>query len=119
MGFFSDVLGGLKAGANYGKAAKIAQNIFGRNLSLSERDLIQKYCQAMNFRADLDPNEIALDFFAFLLTDEPHPSNMIPPALNQSKKNALKQAIIDGIKRNAIAIQDDDKQSLIKWIEGM
>lgn len=119
MGFLSDIMGGLQVGANYGRAAKIVQSVFGRNLNSSERDLMQRYCQSMSYRADLDPNEIALDFFAFLLTKEEHPSRMLPPPLADTQRHALKQVIIHGIRRGALTIQGDDKESLAKWIEEM
>ena len=119
MGFFSDIVGGLKMGANYGRAAKIVQNVFGRNLSPAERELMQTYCQSMAFQADLDPNEIALDFFAFLLTKEEHPSRMLPPQLSESKRSELKRVIIDGVRSGALTLQGYDKQFLESWIAEM
>ena len=119
MGFLNNIIGGLKVGANYGQSAKIVQSVFGRNLNASERDLMQNYCQSMNFMSDMDPNEIALDFFAFLLTNEEHPSRILPPPINASQRHALKQVIIHGIKRGDLLIQGADKESLVRWIDEM
>ena len=119
MGFFKDIVSGLKVGANHGRSAQIVQSVFGRNLNSSERDLMQNYCQSMKFDSDMDPNEIALDFLAFLLTKEEHPSMMFPPPLSESQRNALKQVIIHGIKRGALIIRGYDKEYLEKWIEEM
>lgn len=101
-GFFSRFRAAIAQGHRAGRIVITLQRVVGRNMSSGEKDAFKAFFDAAAYSDHIPDEEIIMDYFYFLVSDQPGPNGVTISSMSQGAKERLISCIEGAIAWNIL-----------------